>query len=155
MAIPAFALQQIKESWNREPAWGSLYRRFDVCFGSLDHHGPRLRVPKCYEFNADTPTSLVEAASIQWLWLEQTGHGNDQLNSITERPIEVWKRNLTLIEQKLGHRITVHFAVGSGGPTGEDATNTPKVIIWPHKLSTTSPFRPKRPSQPGTARSAP
>ncbi|KAK3303893.1 glutathionylspermidine synthase [Chaetomium strumarium] len=124
MAIPAFALKQIIESWNREPAWGSVYGRFDVCFGGLDHPDPRLRVPKFYEFNADTPTSLVEAASIQWLWLEQTGHGNDQLNSITERLIEAWKRNLTLIEQQLGHRVKVHFAVARGEPTGEDAMNT-------------------------------
>lgn len=124
MAIPAFALKQIKESWDREPAWGSVYGRFDVCFGGLDHPDPRLRVPKFYEFNADTPTSVVEAASIQWFWLEQTGHGNDQFNSLTERLIEAWKRNLALIEQQLGHRPTVHFAVGRGEPTGEDAMNT-------------------------------
>jgi glutathionylspermidine synthase len=124
MAIPAFALQQIKESWNRELDWGSIYGRFDVCFGGLDHPDPRLRVPKFYEFNADTPTSLVEAASIQWLWLEQTGHGNDQFNSLTEKLIAAWKRNLTLVEKKLGHRVTVHFACGRGEPTGEDAMNT-------------------------------
>ncbi|KAI2471380.1 hypothetical protein F4781DRAFT_387477 [Annulohypoxylon bovei var. microspora] len=65
MVIPAFALRQIKESWGHDPAWGSVYGRFDVCFGGLDHPDPRLRVPKFYEFNADTPTSLVEAAFIQ------------------------------------------------------------------------------------------
>jgi glutathionylspermidine synthase len=124
LAIPAFALNQIIKSWNREPAWASVYGRFDVCFGGLDHVDPRLRVPKFYEFNADTPTSLVEAASIQWLWLEQTGHGNDQLNSITERLIEAWKRNLTLVEKELGHPVKVHFALGKGEPTGEDAMNT-------------------------------
>ncbi|KAI4141249.1 MAG: hypothetical protein LQ340_007686 [Diploschistes diacapsis] len=123
MAIPAFALKQITESWNREPAWGSVYGRFDVCFGGLEHPDERLRVPKFYEFNADTPTSLVEAASIQWLWLEQTGHGNDQLNSITGRLIEAWKRNLGLIEQQLGHGVVVHFAVGEGEATGEDVMN--------------------------------
>ncbi|KAI1500657.1 glutathionylspermidine synthase [Biscogniauxia marginata] len=139
MAIPAFALQQIKESWNQEPAWGSVYGRFDVCFGGLDHPDPRLRVPKFYEFNADTPTSVVEAAVIQWLWLQQTGHGNDQYNSLTERLIEAWKRNLDLIEQKLGHRPTVHFAVGRGEPTGEDAMNTTLLLDtcrqagWPTK----------------------
>src|SRR6187402_339912 len=30
MAIPAFALQQIKKSWDCEPAWGSVYGRFDI-----------------------------------------------------------------------------------------------------------------------------
>ncbi|KAK6949470.1 hypothetical protein Daesc_009550 [Daldinia eschscholtzii] len=124
MAIPAFVLKQIKESWYRDPAWGSIYGRFDVCFGGLDHPDPRLRVPKFYEFNADTPTSIVEAASIQWFWLEQTGHGNDQLNSLTEKLISAWARNLRLIEETLGHRPTVHFAIGYGEQTGEDAMNT-------------------------------
>ncbi|SPO06073.1 uncharacterized protein DNG_08762 [Cephalotrichum gorgonifer] len=124
MAIPAFALGQIKQSWEQEPAWGSVYGRFDVCFGGLDHPNPRLRVPKFYEFNADTPTSLVEAASIQWSWLEQTGHGNDQLNSITEKLIQAWRRNMTVIEQKLGHRPTIFFAFAKDEPSGEDAMNT-------------------------------
>lgn len=124
MAIPAFALRQIIESWNQEPEFGSVYGRFDVCFGGLDHPDPRLRVPKFYEFNADTPTSIVEAASTQWLWLEQTGHGNDQFNSITEKLISAWKRNLTLVEKKVGHRVKVHFACGGGEPTGEDSMNT-------------------------------
>ncbi|TDZ32286.1 putative acid--amine ligase YgiC [Colletotrichum trifolii] len=123
MAVPAFALKQIKESWDREPTWGSIYGRYDICFGGFNHSDPRLRVPKFYEFNADTPTSLVEAASIQWLWLEQTGHGNDQFNSITENLIEGWKRNLTIVEKELGHKPTVHFAVGEGESTGEDAMN--------------------------------
>ena len=51
MAIPKFALEQIKESWNREPAWGSVYGRFDVCFGGIDHPDPRLQTPKFYEFS--------------------------------------------------------------------------------------------------------
>jgi glutathionylspermidine synthase len=124
MAIPAFALQQIRKSWDFEPSRGSVYGRFDVCFGGLEHPDPRLRVPKFYEFNADTPTSLVEAASIQWLWLEQTGNGNDQFNTITEKLIDAWKRNLTLVEQALGHRPTVHFAVGWEEESGEDVMNT-------------------------------
>ena len=53
MAIPDFAVDQIIESWEREPHWGSVYGRFDFCFGGLDHPDPRLRQPKFYEFNAD------------------------------------------------------------------------------------------------------
>ncbi|KAL0944775.1 glutathionylspermidine synthase [Colletotrichum truncatum] len=123
MAIPAFALKHITESWNREPAWGSIYGRFDVCFGGLDHPDKRLRTPKFYEFNADTPTTLVESSSIQWLWLQQTGLGNDQFNSITECLVEGWKRNLQLIEKELGHKPVVHFA-SCKEPSGEDAMNT-------------------------------
>ncbi|CAI0652748.1 unnamed protein product [Colletotrichum noveboracense] len=75
------------------------------------------------EFNADTPTSLLEAGSIQWLWLEQTGNGGDQYNSITEKLITAWQRNLTLNQQTLGHKPVVHIAVGEGECSGEDAFN--------------------------------
>lgn len=79
MAVPSWCLKAIKESWDREPAFGSVYGRFDVCFGGLDHPDPRLRIPKFYEFNSDTPTTLIEASTIQWLWLEQTGYVFDGL----------------------------------------------------------------------------
>ncbi|PHH82193.1 hypothetical protein CDD82_6751 [Ophiocordyceps australis] len=125
MAIPAFALRQIKESWNREPAWASVVARFDVCFGGLDNPDPALRTPRFYEFNADTPFCLVETACIQWLWLEQTGHGNDQYNTIYESLVQAWTRNLDLVEKALGHRIRfVHFATARGDFDGEEATNT-------------------------------
>ncbi|TDZ34076.1 putative acid--amine ligase YgiC [Colletotrichum trifolii] len=123
MAIPAFALKQIIASWEREPAWGSIYGRFDVCFGGLDHPDERLRTPRFYEFNADTPTTIVETASIQWHWLQQTGLGNDQFNSMTERLVEGWRRNMELIEKTLGHKPVVHFAVAQD-PSGEDVMNT-------------------------------
>lgn len=140
MAVHAYTLDQIKKSWEREPAWGSVYGRFDVCFGGLDNPDPRLRTPKFYEFNADTPTSLVEAADIQWLWLEQTGHGNDQFNSITERLIGAWNRNLTLIQDELGHEPTIFFASAEDEPSGEDAMNTAlmmetaKQAGWPTRI---------------------
>ncbi|KAK4146670.1 glutathionylspermidine synthase [Dichotomopilus funicola] len=124
LAIPAFALQQIASSWNREPAWGSVYGRFDVCFGGLDHPDERLRTPRFYEFNADTPTSLVEAASVQWLWLEQTGLGRDQWNEVAEKLIEGWRRNLREGGEGKKKKMTVHFAIARDEPTGEDAMNT-------------------------------
>ncbi|MDP8968411.1 MAG: glutathionylspermidine synthase family protein [Actinomycetota bacterium] len=36
-------------------------RRFDVAYG---HDG----VPKLLEYNAETPTGLLEAAAVQWYW---------------------------------------------------------------------------------------
>ncbi|KAL8397214.1 hypothetical protein RB594_004072 [Gaeumannomyces avenae] len=124
MAIPAHCLRQIVESWDREPAFGSVYSRFNICFGGLDHPDPRLRVPKFYEFNADTLTSLLEGASIQWYWFEQTGHGPDQFNAIEESLVEAWRRNLAETEKALGHRPkVVHFA-SMGDCSGEDEVNT-------------------------------
>src|ERR1700736_1823154 len=79
----------ISESWHRDE--GSLYGRLDLRF---DGHGPA----KLLEYNADTPTSIFEAAVFQWTWLEQTierriipGYA-DQFNSIHERLMDAGKK---------------------------------------------------------------
>ncbi len=51
----------IESSWEAEPP--SLYGRFDLAYD-----GPN--PPKLLEYNADTPTSLLEAAVVQWYWLQ-------------------------------------------------------------------------------------
>jgi glutathionylspermidine synthase len=82
LAIPDTHWAFIAESWrNREP---SLYGRFDFAY---DGSGP----PKLYEYNADTPTSVFEAATFQWLWLEDMlasgalRAGTDQFNSLFDK----------------------------------------------------------------------
>jgi glutathionylspermidine synthase len=89
LKIPESFWPLISESWHRDEA--SLYGRLDLRF---DGSGPA----KLLEYNADTPTSIFEAAVFQWTWLEQAierhiipGHA-DQFNSIHERLIEAWKR---------------------------------------------------------------
>lgn len=72
----------IESSWKAEPP--SLYGRFDLAYYG---EGP----PKLLEYNADTPTSLLEAAVAQWFWLEDTHAGADQFNSIHERLIDLWR----------------------------------------------------------------
>ncbi|HNX93953.1 MAG TPA: glutathionylspermidine synthase family protein [Holophaga sp.] len=80
--IPPQLIPAIRESWERDEV--SIYGRFDFAFdGGL---------PKLLEYNADTPTSLVEAAIAQWYWLEERFPGRDQFNSLHERLIEAWKR---------------------------------------------------------------
>lgn len=82
--IPEPFWQPIATSWQqREP---SLYGRMDFSYNG--------RSPaKLLEYNADTPTSLYEAAFFQWLWLEhQVDRGvlnraADQFNSIQEKLI--------------------------------------------------------------------
>jgi glutathionylspermidine synthase len=87
LAIPPSARDWIAESWRRrEP---SLYGRFDFAY---DGAGP----PKLYEYNADTPTSVFEAAVFQWLWLEgRIASGDlpaeaDQFNSLHDKLRERW-----------------------------------------------------------------
>jgi glutathionylspermidine synthase len=43
------------------------------------------------EYNADTPTSLLEAAVVQWYWLQDVQPGADQFNSLHEQLIGVWR----------------------------------------------------------------
>jgi glutathionylspermidine synthase len=82
MGIPESAVSLVESSWDREPP--SLYGRFDLAWcgdGS----------PKLLEYNADTPTSLIESAVVQWYWLEDTHPGSGQFNSIHERLTSLWK----------------------------------------------------------------
>jgi glutathionylspermidine synthase len=82
MGIPGWAVPAIKETWESEPPM--LYGRFDLAYG---HDG----VPKLLEFNADTPTSLIETA-VQWHWVQDVfGDAGDQWNSVHERLVERWK----------------------------------------------------------------
>jgi glutathionylspermidine synthase len=83
--IPAEAIPAIEWAWNNEPP--ALYGRFDLSWaGAASGHAPKL-----LEYNADTPTSLLEAAVIQWSWLEERFPDADQFNSIHEKLIAKWK----------------------------------------------------------------
>ena len=82
MGISEAAIPLIESSWEAEPP--SLYGRFDLAF---DGSGP----PKLLEYNADTPTSLLEAAVVQWYWLQDVSPHRDQFNSLHERLIALWK----------------------------------------------------------------
>jgi glutathionylspermidine synthase len=89
LKIPEAFWPLISESWHRDDQ--SLYGRIDLSF---DGRSPA----KLLEYNADTPTSIFEAAVFQWSWLEQAIERNiipkraDQFNSIHERLIEAWKK---------------------------------------------------------------
>lgn len=83
LGIPRAAVPAILRSWERDDF--SLYGRFDLAFGAGG-------APKLLEYNADTPTALVEAAVAQWFWLQETRPGADQFNSIHERLIAGWAR---------------------------------------------------------------
>jgi glutathionylspermidine synthase len=89
----------VVRSWERrEPG---VYGRFDLAY---DGNAP----PRLLEYNADTPTSLVEAAVAQWFWLQDTEVGGDQFNSIHEQLIDAWK---ALRKRDEG---PIHFSALSG-----------------------------------------
>ena len=95
MQIPVGVKDYIRQSWERDEL--SVYGRFDLFFDG--------REIKLYEFNADTPTSLLESAIIQWNWKEDCFPDKDQYNSIHEGLVQSWK-------DMYKPRSSVHF-VGS------------------------------------------
>lgn len=82
LSIAPAAIPSIIRSWDRQDF--SLYGRFDLAYDGV-------LPPKLLEYNADTPTALVEAAIAQWFWLQDTRPESDQFNSIHERLIDAWK----------------------------------------------------------------
>jgi glutathionylspermidine synthase len=88
--IPDFAIEAIEWAWNNEPP--ALYGRFDISWAGAQSSS----APKLLEYNADTPTSLLEAAVVQWHWLKDMPSSlvsakPDQFNSIHEKLIAKWK----------------------------------------------------------------
>jgi glutathionylspermidine synthase len=82
LEIPTAAIPVIEWAWENEPP--AIYGRFDVAYNGSGS-------PKLLEYNADTPTSLLEAAVIQWAWLEEQHPNGDQFNSIHEKLIAKWQ----------------------------------------------------------------
>ena len=91
----------MRASWRaREPA---LAGRFDLAYDGVNP-------PKLLEYNADTPTALLEASVVQWRWLQQavlpTTPEADQFNSLHEKLIANWRA----IGMTSSANTPVHFA---------------------------------------------
>jgi glutathionylspermidine synthase len=91
--IPPGFDEVIRKSWDEDEI--SIVGRFDLL-----HDGVNL--PRLAEYNADTPTALVEAAVAQWFWLQDVMPAADQFNSLHERLIEAWQR----VKQEIGGAVT-------------------------------------------------
>ncbi len=95
LEIPASAISAIEWAWNNEPP--ALYGRFDLSWAGAPKQGDtRGDAPKLLEYNADTPTSLLEAGVVQWHWLEEmpaslVSAKPEQFNSIHEKLVAKWK----------------------------------------------------------------
>ena len=100
----------IERSWNDDEK--SIYGRFDLTWdGSGD--------PKMLEYNADTPTALLEASVVQWYWLQDVFPQHDQFNSIHERLIDRWKQ----MRADFPGAAAVHFACDSGSDEDRGTTD--------------------------------
>lgn len=81
LRIPPAARLAIRNAWEAEPP--SLYGRFDLMY---DGTSP----PKILEYNANTPTALLEAAVVQWYWQQDVFRSADQFNSLHEKLVAKW-----------------------------------------------------------------
>ena len=106
LAIPAAAIPAIRASWEQDDF--SLYGRFDFAWNGSG-------APKLLEYNADTPTALLEASVAQWFWLQENYQGADQFNSIHERLIKAWQSapagpvHFAAVRDNLEDAQTVHY----------------------------------------------
>jgi len=112
--IPEWCWPLIEGAWKAEPP-ALNYGRFDLGF---DGSGP----PKLFEFNCDTPTSLLEAAVIQWQWKEEVFPGYDQFNSLHDKLVAKWRDIDPYLKAP-----KVHFA-HAAEETGEDAVTTAYLV---------------------------
>lgn len=82
----------IRKAWEEEPP--AIYGRFDLAYDGVNP-------PKLLEYNADTPTALLEAAVVQWYWLQDTSPHADQWNSIHERLVAKWQELKSYVTEPL------------------------------------------------------
>ncbi|MGW4095498.1 MULTISPECIES: glutathionylspermidine synthase family protein [unclassified Mycobacterium] len=79
--LPEWSWEHIEKSWRRSDP--HLYGRFDLRYDGR-------RPPVLLEYNADTPTTLLEAAILQWHWKTDVYPADDQWNSLHEKLVARW-----------------------------------------------------------------
>ncbi|HIO71249.1 MAG TPA: glutathionylspermidine synthase family protein [Campylobacterales bacterium] len=85
LGIPFNLVPMIKFSWENDPHW-HLYGRFDLA-GGIDG-----KPIKLIEFNADTPTGLLETSVIQWAILKSNNIEDRQFNNVYQAISDNFKR---------------------------------------------------------------
>jgi glutathionylspermidine synthase len=105
-ALPEWCWEAVAASWKRHDPY--IYGRFDLRY---DGSGPA----KLLEYNADTPTSLLEASILQWNWLQEKHPDDDQWNSLHEKLVERWGEIKTSLPSA-----EVHFTWSGADSSGED-----------------------------------
>lgn len=116
--IPEKFWGMVTDSWDQDDP--TVYGRFDLAYNGTD-------APKMLEYNADTPTSLLESSVVQWQWMTDVkGDGFDQFNSIHEQLVDQW-RHIRVGRWMLDQGATLHFAslhdAGDGELLVEDFEN--------------------------------
>ncbi len=133
--IPEWAVPAIVELWKdpedpESPArrnWYTmmLYGRYDLC-PVLDENNQIVGV-KLYEYNADTPTGIVETMLTQWNWMDDQGlktPTTSQFNNLFEALVEGWAGEIRKFRRYTGRPVRqVHVAYSCHEDSGEDLLN--------------------------------
>ena len=121
LGIPERLHETISKSW-RYDDW-EIYGRFDF---TIAPDG----TPKLLEYNADTPTGLLEASLIQWYWKESLWPQADQFNSLHDALVSRWKALIEKDQLRIRHKLHLtsvdghtedRMTVGYMGETAEQA----------------------------------
>ena len=126
--IPKSLHPIIEKSWVADD-W-EFYGRFDFTF---DPYG----TPKLIEYNADTPTGLLEASIIQWYWKQDLHPNNDQFNSLHEKLVNRWKE---LVEHQEIKNDLTHFTSVNHHP--EDRMNVSYIQSTAEEAGLTTNYIP-------------
>jgi glutathionylspermidine synthase len=114
--LTAFGLPEEARDYLRitlEEEHPSIYGRFDLAWGGDG------REAKLLEYNADTPTALIEASLVQWYWVRDRFPERDQWNSLHERLVRAWGRIKPYLRSE-----TMHFAHVEGTEDEEEWLTT-------------------------------
>ncbi|ROQ06736.1 glutathionylspermidine synthase [Rathayibacter sp. PhB93] len=132
--IPERFHELVRTSWDEDDP--TVYGRFDLAY---DGEG----TVKLLEFNADTPTSLVETAAAQWQWLEETrGPEADQFNGLHEQLVEQW-RHLRVDRWQLEEGARLHLASLHDSGDGELIVEDADTVAYMAETAAQAGFDPK------------
>ncbi|NQX29766.1 glutathionylspermidine synthase family protein [Microbacteriaceae bacterium VKM Ac-2854] len=132
--IPTRFHDLVATSWDEDDP--TVYGRFDLAYDND-------RTVKLLEFNADTPTSLVETAAAQWQWLVETrGADADQFNSLHEQLVEQW-RHIRLDRWRLDEGARLHLASLHDSGDGELIVEDADTVGYMAETARLAGFDPK------------
>lgn len=96
--IPRDWQDYVRRSWERRDPY--VMGRFDLAFD------PKTGAVKMLEYNADTPTLVIETAVVQWMWLEDRFPKLDQFNSLHDKLIDRYREIVKLLPRG----VPLHFS---------------------------------------------
>ncbi len=120
--IPEWCWPLVTEAWHDSPP-ALNYGRFDLGFDGKDP-------PKLFEFNCDTPTSLLEAAVVQWQWKTAVFPRADQFNSLHEKLVAKWADLRQTLDTDLMHFAYIEDMAGEDAVTVAYLVDTARQAGW-------------------------